>query len=248
MPAFTTTTVRGLTALTRSTSSSCRPGSAACPGRSPRSRWSPRSRPRPPRPRPPRPPATACVQGRLLVGRGHDAEPDRERALGQRRRQEIQPDLGGLPGGQLDRAGDLTRPGHRLHRVGRDRGVTCGGHRAVHGQREPADAGRADHVRPGGLRAVAGQQRDRAVLAPADAGRQAVAPPGEHRRVPVLGAEQRAVRGAELQPDARLAGHRVGQRPGRRLRHGLPGVAARGDGDRGLAGQGRAAAPRPGPR
>ena len=96
----------------------------------------------------------------VLVLIRRDAERDRQRGVDAVGGPEVEPDVRLLASPQAGRGPDLTGTGHGLHRVGRNGGDRVGDHRAVHGQRELADAGHADQVLPGDTGPVPGEQRD----------------------------------------------------------------------------------------
>ena len=150
MPAFTTTTVRGLTAATRRTSSSWRPGSAQGAavealalghlgrpdhhhGRVRRGRRPLRlGQQRRPRRRPAR-----CRAGRPAGPRRRPPGRNSSRISASR------------PAVEPDRGPDLAGPGHGLDRVVGHRRRVVGDHGAVHGQGQPADSRPRRQVRPG---------------------------------------------------------------------------------------------------
>ena len=246
MPAFTTTTVRRLTAATRRTSSSCRPGSASVRRSKPSLSVIGAE------------PTTTTATSARLAARSASASRSSSSAAGTMPSRtasgpspsaagpELQPDLGRPARLERDRGPDLAGPGHGLHRVVGHGGRVVGDDRAVDGQREPPDAGHAEQVRAAGVRPERGEQHDRSRPCPSrcPGGPGPTRPaPGEFR-CSAASSSPSASRNSRRRPGSPVTGSRSD--PGGRLRHHHPGLAARGHGDLGLPGQRLRPARRPG--
>jgi hypothetical protein len=149
---------------------------------------------------------------------------------------ELAPDHDLPPGLQVNTGPDLTSPGHRLDRIGGHDGGPVGDQLAIDRDPQVAHASRSEQVRTRLPGAEQGVQHDAAALAPADAGRDAI-PPGKRRGCAVLGAQHGPVGAEELQPQARLARHRIVERAVGRRRHRAPDRAALRGHDLGRSGE-----------